>query len=146
LENALSPGIEFEIMWFDNNIIELRVGGSNGRFTGSVDLFVGHDSLEMVTGVLRGFPETAEDCREFILGTFDPELAGGGARFHWHCTDAVGRVAVDVTLRTDPRYLSNRSETAEFVVFVEPAAIDEFVDSVAYMPVAVGAIARLRAI
>lgn len=140
----LTNGIEIEFVWFDDHVIELCVRGYNGRFAGTANLYDGHDALARVVAAFRGFPESIEDRREVELGTLDPDRAGGGARFRLRCTDAVGHVAVDVDLRTEPRHSANRCETADFVVSVEPAAIDDFVAALSGMTVAVGAVVRLR--
>ncbi len=100
--------------------------------------------LVRLAEALRGFPASSDDRRGFELGTFDTRYAGGGAQLRFRCTDAKGHVAVEVRLRTDLRYQGGQPETAEFVVPMEPAAIDDFVTDISRMRVGVGAVARLR--
>jgi hypothetical protein len=147
LEDSLIPGIKLEVLWFDDDLIELGVSGSNGRFAGTTELYVGHDPLGKLADAFRGFPASRQDRREMELGTFDPKFkfSGGGARFRLRCMDAAGHVILEVQLRTDPGYdKAGQSQAAEFFIPLEPAAIDDFVAAVGAMKVAVGATARLK--
>jgi hypothetical protein len=69
------------------------------------------------------------------LGTSIP-LTPGGARLRLSA-DSTGHAVVQVRIRT------GASETAEFLVPVEPAAIDAFVRDLAALQLTVGATARL---
>jgi hypothetical protein len=137
-------GIEIEINWFDNEAIELVVRASNRRFVGITKLYESYDALPQLAAALRGFPASPDDHREFELGTFDPNGAGGGARFHLWCKDRAGHALVEVSLRTDVHGHSGRPETAEFVIPIEANAVDNFVRRLVHLEVACGASARLQ--
>ena len=144
-EGILARGISFAILWFDDEVIELSVRASNGRFAGTARLYAGREGLAEVASAFRGFPSSNADSRELVLGTFDPACAGGGVRLRLGCTDAAGHAAVEAELRTDPQASEvGQSERAQLVVVVEPGAIDDFVAAVDRMPVEVGAVAHLR--
>jgi hypothetical protein len=137
-------GIEIEIHWFDDDVIELLVRASNGRFAGMAELYVSHDELPRLADALRGFPASPCDHRELQLGTFDANHAGGGVRLRFWCKDRAGHALVEVSLRTDGRYHFGRPEMAELVIPVEPYAIDRFVQHLGHLEVTCGASARLQ--
>jgi len=134
----VEDGIRIEVVWFDDDVINLRVSGSNGRFAGSVELYASHDSLRQLAKAVRGFPVSTTDVREFELGTFDETEAGGGTRMQFLCTDNVGHTAVKMNMRTDSRMRQGQTETAVFQIWVEPAGIDAFVMQLDNMQVALG--------
>ena len=136
-------GLHVQILWFDADLTELRVHASNNHFAGMADLYINHDELAKLARAFRGFPASTKEQRDIELGNFNPNNGGGGLRLRLRCTDASGHVAVDVMLRTDPHH-TGRSETAEFSVPVEPAAIDAFIAELDAMPLKVGATAYLR--
>ena len=125
-------------MWFDDDVINLRISGSNGRFAGLVELYASHDSLPQLAKTIRGFPVSTTDVREFELGTFDETYAGGGTRMQFLCTDNIGHAAVKINMRADPRRCKGQIESAVFQIWVEPAGVDNFVTQLDNMQVALG--------
>jgi hypothetical protein len=45
-------------------------------------------ALEEVSARLAGFPKNPADVREFILGAFGREFAGGAVSMKFYCIDA----------------------------------------------------------
>lgn len=144
IEGRPNLGLTLTIVWFDDDLVELRVRADNGRFSGTTDAYADRDGLAELVGAFQGFPRSIEDRRESMLGTFDAGYAGGGARLILHCTDAAGHAVMEVQLRTGPRDQRGKAETVELVIPVEAAAIDEFVAALRRMPVEIGASASLR--
>lgn len=138
----MNPGIELKVMWFDDGIIELLVRGLNANFSGEAECYI--NDLAKIADAFRGFPISANDYRELVIGTFDPVCAGGGARFRLRCTDRSAHAEVECRIRSDPKYTAGKSEMAEFSIPVEPAAIDDFVVALSRMSLAVGSAASLR--
>ena len=138
-EVDVNRGLSLEILWFDDDIVEYRVRGCNGNFAGATNLYAVHDGLARVADTFRGFPVSVDDQREIELGTFDPERAGGGARFRLRCIDNLGHANLSLRLRTD----ADEPDTAEFSVRVDAAGIDSVIDALGKMAVAVGAVAFL---
>jgi len=138
----MDRGIEMTVIWFDDDLIELRVRASNGTFSGEADAYVSHSVSTDLARVLRGFPADINDGREFELGTFDPQCAGGGARFRFRCLDRKGHASVEVNLRADVHRLG--AQSAIFLVPIEAAGVDAFADELTRMPLEIGARAVLR--
>jgi hypothetical protein len=122
----VKSGIEFKVVWSDQAVSRIRVRCSNGGFSGDATIYVGHNDLSEMAEALSGFPSQATDTRNFELGTFAPNTAGGGIRLHFHCRDSVGHAAVDVKLRGDACMALGEVESVALRIPVEAAAIDSF--------------------
>ena len=139
----MAPGVSISIIWFDEDILELRVAASNGRFTGTTELYDSLDSLQNFAQTLHRFPTRASDERTVSLGAFDPMYAGGGANLRFHCIDAAAHAAVEVSIRSDRRMHPPDFETASFSIGLEAAAIDLFVQQLREMKLEDGRSAQL---
>jgi hypothetical protein len=140
----VDSGLSLSVVWFDDDVVELSIWASNGHFSGTVGLYDGHDVFARICDTVRGFPTSSQDRRELEIGVFDPRYAGGGARLRFRCVDSAGHAVVEVSLRTDPHRTGGRSETDEFSMHIEPAAIDRFVGLLENTSVAAGARADMR--
>jgi len=141
----MSSYIDISVQWFDEDLIELKIGASNGRFAGEVSVYADRQAVQSFASAISGFPTALSDTRHYELGTFDPEYAGGGARFNFRCIDSVGHAVVDVQLRGDPRRLDGNNETAAFPINIEASVIDSFVRALEKVEVRRGANALLIA-
>jgi hypothetical protein len=97
----MQTGIEVEVVWWDQDVIKYRFACCNGRFSGQAEIYLNHSEVAKIADALRGFPSRADDSRNFELGTFDSQCAGGGVKLHFYCLDSVGHAAVEVSLRCD---------------------------------------------
>jgi hypothetical protein len=138
-------GVRISVIYTDEHLIELRVNASNGVFAGQADVYADSEAPSELAAVLRGFPKSQDDVREFELGSFDAAYAGGGAGCRFYCLDSVGHAATEVRLRTDPNVESGVSDLAVFHISVEAAAVDSFVTELERMAAAVGQAAILGA-
>jgi hypothetical protein len=138
-------GVQISIIYTDEHLIELRVVAANGVFAGQADLYADSEALAEFAGVLRGFPSSQSDTREFELGSFDAEFVGGGAGFRFFCLDSVGHASAEVRLRSDPKFKGGVSDNVLLHVPIEAAAIDSFVVQLERIAVVVGQAAFLEA-
>jgi hypothetical protein len=138
-------GVQISIVYTDEHLVELRVRASNGVFTGQADVYADAESLLEFAGVLRGFPKSREDTREFELGSFDAAHVGGGAGFRFFCLDSVGHASAEARLRSDPKVKGGVSDTVLLHIPVEAAALDSFVAQLERMEAVVGQAALLEA-
>jgi hypothetical protein len=140
----LKDGIQFEVVWFDQDVLECQLRCSNGRFSGVAEIYLSHDDLPKMAAALNGFPASAADSRNLELGTFAPNHADGGVRMNFYCKDSVGHAAVDVKLRGDACSALGEVESVSLRIPLEAAAIDSFVAQIMAMKWAeVGAMASL---
>jgi hypothetical protein len=138
----MEAGLKCEIIYLDDELIEVRVSASNGRFSGVVDCYEGRGGLVRLADAVRGFPGSSQDQCEVKLGCLDSKSAGGGARFVLAKKDPTGHCVALVLLRSDE---DDRSEVAEFNLPFLPGDLDAFVRELEAMREVVGAQAVLRA-
>ncbi len=136
--------LTLEIVWFDEDVIELRVRCDNGRFSGTADCYAGYSIFDNFSSAVGGFPISCDDRREFELGSFTSSWHRG-LRLKLMCVDRAGHAIAVVRIRNpDGSRPISQVETAELWFPVEPAAIDEFVASLGKMQVAVSAAVTLQ--
>lgn len=121
----MTVGVELEVRWFDPDLVDLLVTCGNRDFYGQTELYAGRGKLQQWASMLQGFPKSPSDSRTLELGTFRPTYAGGGAKLVFCCLDSAGHAAVFVSLRS---VTARGTETAEFSIGIEAAAVDSFVD------------------
>jgi hypothetical protein len=76
------------------------VSAWNGAFGGVADVYLGIGRLGEVATGLTGFPSSVADSREFTLGTFGGEFAGGGVSMRFYCRDASVHVMVESRIKS----------------------------------------------
>jgi hypothetical protein len=128
LESFGMRGIEFEVIWFDQDAIELRVMCSNGSFCGTAKMYLAHDDLSKAAQTLSGFPSSIEDSRRVQLGAIEPNSAGGGIEMTFRCIDSAGHAVVDVRLTAEGDGGNCDCQSVFLRIPVEAAAIDSFVE------------------
>jgi len=144
----MKSGIEFSIRYVDNELLELEIRASNGAFAGYAELYENKDGIRDFIDSLRGFPSRSTDpSREFALGTFDPQFAGGGLKLRFYGVDRLGHIAVEVQIRTsDIVGRTIGSDSATFQVPTEPALLDRFIRELEKWGPNVGDVATLDAV
>jgi hypothetical protein len=140
----VNNGIEVEVIWMDQDVLEFLFSCSNGRFSGHAEIYLSHDKLSELAEGLSGFPSHAKDSRGFELGTFNPDHADGGILMHFWCTDSMGHAVVEVKLRGDACKGLGEVESVALRIPVQAAAIDSFVSQIKQMEKLVGATAYLQ--
>ncbi|HTS11378.1 MAG TPA: hypothetical protein VMH00_04610 [Candidatus Limnocylindrales bacterium] len=138
----MKHGIEITIIWMDQDVLEIAFRCSNECFSGQAEMYLGHDTLSEMAEALGGFPANSKDSREFQLGAFEPNHAGGGAWMHFRCVDSAGHAVVEVKVRSegvgDIEYVALR-------IPILAADVESFLSQVRQMNKQVGATAHLQA-
>ena len=125
-DNGMNIGIRFQTIWYDQDVVKLRVSAWNGDFGGVADIYEGIGDLHKAATQLQGFPRNPSDTRELIFGTFDRKCAGGGVSMRFHCTDSAGHAHVET--RIDSSVLSGGTfQTVLLALPIEATAVDLFV-------------------
>ncbi len=137
----MTSGVEIRILWFDQDIVEVRITAANARFSASADLYCTPGFAKELSEAIQGFPRTTSDTRRAGLGGDDSDPNCGSASFEFTCRDKMGHCDLKVSLREDDRERSPGS--AAFTIPVEPGPIDEFARQLQAMPIEVGAGATL---
>lgn len=122
----MDVGIKFELIWYDNDLLNLRVSAWNGGFGGVAEIYEAIGDLQTAAANLRGFPNNPGDQREIVFGNLDRKFAAGGVKLRFHCVDGAGHAYVEATM--DANYETGGTiQTVVLAMPVEAAAIDEFV-------------------
>jgi hypothetical protein len=137
-------GIEFEVVWSDQDVVQYQVTCSNGPFRGSTRMYLAHGDLSEAAETLNGFPQNTNDARDLQLGAFVPNLAGGGISMHCRCVDSVGHAVVLVRLRSDGCLGPDQPESVCLYIPVEAGSIDSFVTKARSLDDAMGEKAYLQ--
>jgi len=117
-------GIEFEVVWSDEDLIEYYVRCANGDFCGATKMYSGHNDLKSAADVLKGFPQHLQDARIIELGAFESNAAGGGIHLQFYCVDSVGHAVTLVKLRNDGCKTIGEPESVCLRIPVQAGAID----------------------
>lgn len=137
-------GIEFEVVWWDQDLIEYLVRCSNAAFAGAAKMYMVRDELSNAATELNGFPSSNKDSRNIALGTFDPKIAGGGIHMQFDCVDSVGHACVQVKLRANGCKAMGDAQSVCLMIPVEAGAIDAFVSQIQCLRITKGAKAFLQ--
>jgi len=138
----MKPALEFKIVWKDEteDLLELRVSATNGNFSGAAKLYTQHGVGKRIAREIEGFPKSPKDVRVIEIGTFDPQIAGGGIKLRLFCTDGSGHSEMEVRIQSK---FGHREESS-FLAKIESVAIDDFVNQLAAWGDRVGDDAYLR--
>jgi hypothetical protein len=137
-------GITLKVIWFDEDLLEVLFSCSNGHFSGQAEIYLAHDAPSKLADALRRFPSSPTDSRDFELGTFNPEHAGGGVWMHFYRLDSAGHAAVDVKLRGEACKTLGEFESVALRIPVEAAAVDNFIQQLGAIGKTIGASASLH--
>ena len=125
-DNGMNIEIRFQTIWYDQDVVKLRVSAWNGDFDGAAEVYEGIGDMHKAAAQLQGFPRNPSDTRELIFGTFDRKCTGGGVSMRFHCTDSAGHAHVET--RIDSSVLSGGTfETVLLAMPIEATAVDLFV-------------------
>ncbi len=120
-----SSTFKYRIEWVDDDLTEVTVIASDGRFSGEAMFYAGDDDAKTFAKLLAGFPATSSDRRDFVLG--DPKGNYGSVVGKVYCVDPTGRCAIDVEIRSGNHFKLQSTGSAKLTVFFNPGILDSFV-------------------
>jgi hypothetical protein len=123
----MEAGFKFEEIYRDGDVLEVRVSGWNGAFGGVANVYVGIRRLDEIATLLQGFPSSITDSREFTLGAFGGEFAGGGISLRFRTCGGAAHVVVESTIEANSDSAAPR-QCVVLLLPTEAAAIDSFVE------------------
>ena len=123
--SAMDTGFQFEIIWSDDDVFEVRAAAWNGKFGGTADVYVHVGGLAEIAVKLEGFPRQPSDTREIQFGAFGPEWAGGAVSMRFYCKDAAGHAVVEAEIES--AYDGTRTaQSTHLFAAIEALAVDTF--------------------
>lgn len=122
----MEPQIVFEVVWQDDDVVELEVVVANGRFYGRSRVYTVYDDMSKLADALDGFPLASATFPEFLAGK-----SGSSCFFQarFYCFDDAGHTAARCCLEgnvaTDFR--QDEKDALAIEVQFEPLACEAFV-------------------
>lgn len=135
-------GFELEVIWFDDDLLELRATASNGQFYGQTTFYAALDEAKKFASAIAGFPTSIGDVREYEFGSTG--LSGyGGAKIRLSCKDGRGHLTANISIHELSTNNDKNIQSAVVVLCSDPASIDTFVEELRRLQLTVGEKARL---
>lgn len=116
--------IEFEVIWKDDDMFELRISVDNGRYSGVTEVYDQREPLYEFASKLNGFPNDLDR----ISHSAGEKDSYAYFEMMFYIIDPAGKVGVQVTLEENvsTEYRENEKDKLKLELIVEPAAIDIF--------------------
>jgi hypothetical protein len=126
----MKPRIAFSKIWFDDDMVEFRIGVSDGQSLFMNEAYIGHEHLKDVIRALTVFKDQVYGgIYDLRFGEFGPEYASGAfhARFHFQ---ERGIIHISVEMQSDYREFGKKivASKAKLYVRTEPALLDTFIE------------------
>lgn len=116
--------LELKLIWKDDDMFEVKVTASNGRYSGTTEVYDTSDSLLKFARSLIGFPKNYE-----IL-VHEAGEKNGHAYFSmkFYCIDSAGHFGVLINLERSvaTEYRAEEKDKLSLEILTEPNAIDNF--------------------
>jgi hypothetical protein len=126
----MKPGIYFTKLWFDDDMVELKIQVSDGQSIFVNEVYVGHQQLaDLVTELDRFKTHVHGGIHDIAFGAFGPEYASGAFHARLHFQE---RGILFVTVRSQCEFWDfakkNVASEATLYLRTEPALLDNFVE------------------
>jgi hypothetical protein len=142
--SATDTGFQFQIIWSDDDVFEVRAAAWNGQFGGTADVYVPIGGLAEIAAKIEGFPRDPSDVREIQFGAFGPERAGGAVSMRFYCKDGAGHALVEARIESDCNR-TRKAQSTHLFAAVEASAVDAFAAELRRLETDLSGIALLRA-
>lgn len=116
--------LELEVIWKDDDMFELRVIASNGRYFGITEVYETNKSLENFAKLLFEFPKN-DSTLFYEMGKKDSYAYFS---MKYYCIDNAGHFGVELNLEENvsTEYRSEEKDKLKIEIIIEPSAIDNF--------------------
>ncbi|MGK0236186.1 MAG: hypothetical protein ACI9EK_002734 [Psychroserpens sp.] len=116
--------LELNVIWKDDDMFELRVTASNGRYFGITEVYETSESLGDFTDLLYSFPkDNLTICHE--MGAKDSYAYFS---MKYYCIDNAGHLGIELNLEENvaTAYRNEEKDKLKLEIIVEPSSIDNF--------------------
>ncbi|KAA9340266.1 hypothetical protein [Adhaeribacter soli] len=116
--------LKFEVIWKDEDMIELQISANNGRYSGITEVYEVSDNLLKFVKELIGFP-FGKDRLNHSCGKKDSYAY---FEMDFYKISPTGRCGVLVTMEENvsTEYRKEEKDKLSMELIVEPSAIDDF--------------------
>ena len=125
----MNPGIHMTKVWFDDDLIELKIEVSDGTSLFSNKVYIGYQTLNELVAELDVFQERVHGgMYDMRLGEFGPEYASGAfhARLHF---PRPGKLYITCKMESEFQDFSIKKVASEATLYLklEPVLLDNFI-------------------
>lgn len=113
--------LKLEVIWKDDDLFELQISVSNGRYSGKIEIYETKDSLHPFAESLKGFPN-GKDMLMHACGEKDSDVYFE-MKFYQIGNNGIIRVQISLEEKASTEY---RKDKLILELIVEPNAIDLF--------------------
>jgi hypothetical protein len=124
----MKAGIHLKKLWFDNDVVRLKIESSDGESLFSNEAYVGHEDLNhLVTGLSTFKHHMHGGIYDITFGSFGPEYASGAFRARLHY-QPLGKILISVTAQSEFQQFGIKTVASEATLYLwtEPALLDNF--------------------
>lgn len=125
----MKPGIYFKKIWFDDDVVELKIDSFDGNSLFSNKVYVGHQGMKDLIAELSVFRDHVYGgSYDIQMGEFGPEYASGAfhARLHFH-----KHSQIHITIKAQSEFeefgMKNVASEATIYLVSEPILLDNFI-------------------
>ncbi len=125
----MKPGIYINKIWFDDDMVELKIDSTDGASLFSNKIYVGHQAIDELISKLNIFKKQIYGgIFDVEFGAFGPEYASGAFHARLHFQDR-GKIYVTIHAQSDFENFGIKKVASEATLYVvsEPALLDNFI-------------------
>lgn len=123
-KDKLKSFLELQIVWKDDDMFELKITASNGRYFGTTEVYDTNETLSKFAQTLIEFPNNNKNLLH-EAGSKD-----GYAYFsmNFYCIDNAGHIGVEINLEENvsTEFRHEIKDKIKLEIIAEPNAIDYF--------------------
>lgn len=142
--STIAHGLTLEVIWYDEDMLELRLTASNNNFSVQTSFYAALDAPKEVATQIAGLPSKLGEVREVKLG--GQNLPGhGDLTVSFTSEGNLGHLLVTLSASAVPLEAIRPIEMTTFSLSATPSDIDTFARALQNMECHVGSHATLRA-
>ncbi|MDQ3821003.1 MAG: hypothetical protein M3362_25430 [Acidobacteriota bacterium] len=126
---TMNSGIYLKKIWFDKDVVELKIDSSDGNSLFSNKVYVGHKELDDLIAGLNTFRDHVHGgIYNIKFGAFGPEYANGAFNARLHFQEP-GKIYVTVNTQSEFQEFGIKSVASEATLYftTEPVLLDNFI-------------------
>lgn len=121
--------LTLEVVWKGDDMFELEIAASNGRFSGTTKVYEQREPLHAFAASLVGFPKTVNESIHFYeVGQKNLDTYFS---MRFYMIDTIGHIGVHMTFEDDvpSQYRLKEKHKLTMEIVTEPGLLDKFVHS-----------------
>jgi hypothetical protein len=116
--------LELKLIWKDDDMFELQVTASNGRYFGITEVYETSESLGDFANLLFGFPKD----NSTLFHEMGAKDSYAYFSMKYYCIDNAGHLGIELNLEenVETEFRNEEKDKLKLEIIVEPSSIDNF--------------------